>query len=68
MLKPVVLLSRISGIEAVLRSPRDIASSPSEASEGNKNSQPINNTKRAQEVMLNLTEYSNLGRILDQIV
>ena len=67
MLKSVALLSRISGLRTALRPVRDVASSPSEASEGNKHSQPINDTKRPQEVMLRLTESSNIGRIVDQM-
>ena len=67
MLKAVTLMSRISGLHTALMPAHATASTPSEASEGNKHSQPLNNTRRPQEVMLTLTEESTLGRIVDQL-
>ena len=58
-------LSSITGMTAGMLTAHQVASMPFEASEGNKYSQPINDTSNTQRLVPTLTEESHLGNNID---
>ena len=58
-------LSSITGATAAVITAAQVASMPFEASEGNKYSQPINDTSNTRRIMPTLTEEAHLGNNVD---
>ena len=59
------MLSSITGSTAAIRTAHEIGAMPFEASQGNKYSQPVSDTRNTERLVPTLTEESHLGNNID---